>query len=220
MTVNKDNFNINFFHNAYVVESTKSNKIKRRNHWYYVLNQQMIKGEVLEFGVYRGATLKLVSQKFLNQKVYGFDSFEGLPEDWFMTQVEKDSNQSNHPTGHFDVHNIVYDFSENVILIKGFFNQSLPNWLEINKIKEIKLLHIDSDLYSSAIEVLTLLNQHIVSGTIIVFDELYPWSDYSKYTLWEEGEWKALKEWVIKFDRSFEVISRNQHQQAAIRILK
>ena len=35
----------------------------------------------LEFGVYSGRTINYIS-KFTNDIVYGFDSFEGLPEKW------------------------------------------------------------------------------------------------------------------------------------------
>ena len=36
---------------------------------------------VLEFGVYRGATIRQLRNSLPNEyKLYGFDSFEGLPE--------------------------------------------------------------------------------------------------------------------------------------------
>jgi hypothetical protein len=35
----------------------------------------------LEFGVASGRTINYISN-FTNDKVYGFDSFEGLPEKW------------------------------------------------------------------------------------------------------------------------------------------
>jgi len=36
----------------------------------------------LEFGVATGATLRKIATSFPSRSVYGFDSFEGLPEDW------------------------------------------------------------------------------------------------------------------------------------------
>ena len=219
MIVNKHNLSIECFDNAQVIKTHKSDAIKRKNHLKFVLDQLMINGEILEFGVYEGRSLKRISEKFPNQTIYGFDSFEGLPEEWTMTLDERRSGVSNHPKGHFDTSHLQYNFLPNVKLVKGFFEDSLPKWIKNNKLKNISLLHIDSDLYSSAKTIFDNLDQYIVKGTIIIFDELYPWGNYKKYELWQEGEWKALVEWVNQYDRQFEVISRNEHQQCAIRIL-
>lgn len=176
---------------------------------------------ILEFGVFRGSTLKTITQCFPNQKIYGFDSFEGLPEDWWFSKKEVESGKSSHPKGHFG--NIsIPKFGDNVTLVKGFFDDSLPNFIAEQNIKTIKLLHIDSDLYSSAKTIFDLLNDFIVPGTVIVFDELHPWNPPGKiwYELWEEGEWKALKEWTEKYDREFEVLVRSQHEQCSIKVIK
>mgnify|MGYP003339266618 CR=1 FL=1 len=50
----------------------------------------------------------------------------------------------------------------------------VPKWLEETDLKQISLLHVDSDLYSSAKIIFDNLNDYIVQGTIIVFDEFYP----------------------------------------------
>jgi hypothetical protein len=212
--INKNNIKIELFHNAFVVPSKKeTNGRKRKDHMRYVLKQQCIDGHILEFGVFEGKSINLIAENYPNDIIYGFDSFEGLPEDWITNP-----GVNKHLKGYFSVEKLP-KVLPNVKLIKGFFDQTLTNWIEQSNIKQIKFLHIDSDLYSSAIFVLNSLNNFIKSGTIIVFDELYPWSD-SKYEFWEEGEWKALKEWVSNFDREFTIISRNNHQQVAIRITK
>jgi len=38
-------------------------------------------GAVLEFGVYHGLSLRKIAQQVATP-IHGFDSFEGLPEDW------------------------------------------------------------------------------------------------------------------------------------------
>jgi hypothetical protein len=217
MIIDKINININAFHNSHIVDPVNN---ARRQHFEYVLNAtNLIDGHILEFGVFKGKSLKMLSEHFPDQKVFGFDSFEGLPEDWIMTEKELNTNKIKHKKGHFDTSHLRYDFKDNVVLVKGFFNISLPQWLSQNNLEAIKILHIDSDLYSSAKTIFDNLNQYIVSGTVIIFDELYPWGNYRKYELWADGEWKALVEWVNKFDRKFKVISRNTHQQCAIQII-
>ena len=67
--------------------------------------------------------------------------------------------------------------NQNVTLIKGFFDKTINEWksslnkeqLKKNK-KFISYLHIDGDLYSSAIDVLFGLDEFIKPGTIIRFD--------------------------------------------------
>ena len=39
-------------------------------------------GEVLEFGVYAGGSITRTANALPNMTIHGFDSFEGLPEDW------------------------------------------------------------------------------------------------------------------------------------------
>lgn len=36
----------------------------------------------LEFGVFEGKTINLCSSMYKDRQFYGFDTFEGLPEDW------------------------------------------------------------------------------------------------------------------------------------------
>lgn len=39
-------------------------------------------GLVAEFGVFRGSTLRRIAEALPGRTVFGFDSFEGFPEDW------------------------------------------------------------------------------------------------------------------------------------------
>jgi hypothetical protein len=177
----------------------------------------------MEFGVWRGKTINTISKHLNNQTVYGFDSFEGLPESWFCSEQDIQSpDDMKHKKGFFAVENLP-KVNENVKLIKGFFENSLPLWLQNNKIESIKILHIDSDLYSSAKTVLTLLNNYITKGTCIVFDEMCFFENPDKkikYPLWREGEYKALKEWVEENNRKFEVVCRNKGMQCCIKIVE
>ena len=187
----------------------------RLNHLSYALNLVTQKGPILEFGVYQGTTINLISSMFPKKIIYGFDSFEGLPEDWIT-----DDKDITWAKGHFAV-DVLPKVNKNVTLIKGWFNDTLPEWIEKSKKStNISFLHIDCDLYSSTNTVLSLLNNKIASGTIIVFDELYHFGNPKKYSNWHNGEYKALTEWMKTFDREVEIISRNRHMQAGIKVIK
>jgi hypothetical protein len=216
MIINKHNFTIDIFHNIPVSNTPmKSQKIERKWHLLEALKSVNIDGMVLEFGVHKGKTMKHISEFFSKESVWGFDSFEGFPEDW-ITQYS--TNHIIYTKEYFALSEIP-EFNANVKLVKGFFNKTLPEWSSNNP-GNIKFLHIDCDLYSSTKEIFKILNSQIVPGTIIVFDEMYPWDNFSDYEAWEEGEYKALKEWIEEFDREFVPILRSKYQQCAIKIIK
>lgn len=122
-----------------------------------------VEGCILEFGVFKGDSLRNVMNAKLNKgrKVFGFDSFEGLPEDWSGTVCNKGffSTEGNIPV------------IEGVKFYKGWFENSIAEYLNDNKNQIISVLHVDCDLYSSTKTVLYSLNEFIVPGTIICFDE-------------------------------------------------
>jgi hypothetical protein len=62
----------------------------------------------LEFGVASGNTINYIS-KFTDEKVYGFDSFEGLPEKW----------RDGFNKGSFNMNGKPPKVNDNVELIKG-----------------------------------------------------------------------------------------------------
>jgi hypothetical protein len=82
----------------------------------------------------------------------------------------------------------------------------------------VGLVHIDSDLYSSARDVLTLLNDRIVPGTVLAFDELTELNPRLPYPNWREHEWRALNEWLQSNDRTVVPIGRTLEYQAAFQV--
>jgi len=211
MIVDKTNYDINHFHkSAQIVVNHKKSLRRRLGHLDSVLNLiENSTGAILEFGVFRGNTIRHIAERFSEETVHGFDSFEGLPEDW-------DIGHKVIAGSEFDRQGNLPKVPNNVKLWVGWFNDTLPKYLQENN-EQIKLLHVDCDLYSSTITVLDLLNPFIVKDTIIIFDDFFPWGDVG-YDTWKEGEYKALEEWLIKYDRAFTVLSHNNHQQCAIRI--
>ena len=206
---------IELFHNATQTNHTDDLDQERYDHLEAVCNLDLIDGEILEFGVFQGGTINFIAERFPAKKIYGFDSFEGLPEDWNISYTEK---FNKHKKGYFAVKKLP-EVKNNVTLVKGFFDRSIPRWLNEGKLSQISLLHVDGDLYSSAKTVFDNLNDFIIPGTVIVFDEFYPWGR-KRYETWEEHEYKAFCEWVKTYKREFKVLYRNNHQQCSIRVTK
>ena len=73
----------------------------------------------LEFGVFSGKTINYIS-KFTNEKVYGFDSFEGLPEKW----------RDGFDKGWFNTNGNLPTVNNNVELIKGWFHETLLSFIQ------------------------------------------------------------------------------------------
>jgi len=151
----------------------------------------------LEFGVYEGYSINLCSSLITDAEFYGFDSFEGLPE----TQAGWAKNQ-------FNLNGLLPKVNNNVNLIKGYFSDTLPDFLKGHKEKAI-FIHIDCDLYSSTKSVFDNIYDRIIPGTVIQFDEYY------NYPGWRNHEFKAFKEFCKKYEVEYEYIGI-AHMQVAV----
>jgi hypothetical protein len=129
-------------------------------------------GIALEFGVGRGGSLRTIAE---HMPVIGFDSFEGLPEDW----------RDEFKRGHFKCtppRNI-----PGAVLRIGLFADTLPTF-EFD-VYSIGLVHIDCDLYSSTATVLKYLGPHLRSGCYVVFDE---WHGFDNAEAHEQRAWREF----------------------------
>lgn len=175
---------------------------------------------VLEFGVFTGGTIKLIKDLMLEKhSVFGFDSFEGLPEDW----IDKDGKIAGDGScvkGMFTTNGEIPNIS-GITFYKGWFEDTIPKYL--NLAKPIALLHIDCDLYSSTKTVLYGLNDYIVKDTIIIFDEWFYCSINGNENS-SDHEQKCFYEWVNDFNREYELIEHfklnNNNEQQIVKILK
>jgi len=159
---------------------------------------------VLEFGVYEGKTLTQLRNDLSNEyKLFGFDSWKGLPEDWIGTRHKKGDLKAEMP-------NI-----PNTKLYSGWFVDTIPEYKKIAQ--PFALLHCDADLYSSTIDILYGLNDYIKKGTIIVFDEWY----YNHKDIEEnrQHEQKAFYEWVNDFNRSYKIHDEIEDERRILEIL-
>lgn len=159
-----------------------------KDFWTHALSKAKSGGVFAEFGVWSGVSINFIADKFKNDRIYGFDSFEGLKEDW--------KGCIDHPAGKFDKGGQMPEVRPNVKLVKGWFDQSIPGWLAglekeaAGKPLHFSYLHVDCDTYESTQVILNLLGHLIVPGTVVVFDE------YLGNPGWKIGEFKAWQEFV------------------------
>ncbi len=157
----------------------------------------------LEFGVFQGVSMGIWSGllKSPQTRLAGFDSFEGLPENWgHFTDKQVFDVKGRLP--HFD--------DPRVQLVKGWFDQTLPAYLRDFKPNASLVLHLDADLYSSTIYVLREMKPFLRPGTILLFDEFFD----------REHELKAFTEFLAEFPLNLECAAATRAlTQVAFRIL-
>jgi hypothetical protein len=132
-------------------------------------------GLFCEFGVYQGRTINFIASK-TTADVHGFDSFDGLPEDWRPGVMRGAFRTGRLPA-----------VRDNVRLHQGWFDETLPIFAREHT-GPLAFMHVDCDLYSSTRLVFDVLGCRIVPGTVIQFDEFF------NYTGWRQGEYKAFME--------------------------
>ncbi|MFJ9782734.1 class I SAM-dependent methyltransferase [Amycolatopsis sp. NPDC101161] len=157
-------------------------------------------GMALEFGVYTGTTLKIIAAARTSGGVYGFDSFQGLPEDWRI----------DFPAGSFTVDGLP-DVA-GAELVVGWFDDTLPGFLARHP-EPVDFVHVDADLYSSAKTVLDLVGPRLRPGSVLVFDEFF------NFQGWQDHEYRALREYVERTGVSIEYAGYSYaNEQVIVRI--
>ncbi|WP_308251877.1 class I SAM-dependent methyltransferase [Pseudonocardia sp. KRD291] len=158
-------------------------------------------GMALEFGVYTGGTLRAIAQHRVDGRVYGFDSFTGLPELW----------RSGFGTGAFDDLDGLPDVP-GAELVVGLFSDTVHGFLDAHP-GPVDFLHVDSDLYSSAATVLDAVGPRLRPGSIVLFDE------FLNFPEWEQHEARAWWEYADKHDLGFRYVCYTlNNEQVAVRI--
>jgi predicted O-methyltransferase YrrM len=173
--------------------------------WRHVLRQLPPEGQLLEVGVFQGLSINMIADDRLargdSRLVHGFDSFEGLEEDWSGEAL---------PAGFFNQGGRLPGVRSNVRLHKGWVQDTLAPFMASADDKRIALLHIDTDTYTPARYTLDAAAPFLGPGSIIVFDELIG------YPNWQQHEYKALGE-CLSPDR-YRFIGFTS-RQAAIRLV-
>ena len=157
-------------------------------------------GLILEFGVASGKTVRHIAKLCPGDRVYGFDSFQGLPEHWSGNRYSKRN---------FTQHGVLPEVPQNVELVAGWFNETLPGFLTAHP-GPVGFLHVDCDIYSSTKYVLDALKDRLPAKAVIVFDE------FLNYPGFRQHEYRAFHEFIAETGRKHRFVSFAGNQATAV----
>lgn len=140
-----------------------------------------IDGDYAEFGC--GRTLTYAYDRARRHghpaKLWGFDSFEGLPAPEGAVDEHPEWKERRLATPIEDYRrfcrsNGVPD--DAYTLVKGFFSDTLGKMAPTDAPTNISLAYIDCDMYSSTMTVLDFLAPRLKHGMVLAFDDYHCWS--------------------------------------------
>jgi hypothetical protein len=155
---------------------------------------------LLDLGVWIGWSTRLISDA-CDRTVYGFDTFEGLVEDWqvddqtvikrgafslsdsFAQRFIRDTGVSLH-------NGLPAALGRKVQFIRGSTYETLAPFLADRPAAPIRLFHMDLDTYESCLHALETCKDHFIEGSILVFDEY----------LVTNGEMRAFYEFQSQYE--------------------
>ena len=157
--------------------------------------------DYLEFGVAKGHSIRwwVEKNKNPNTKFFGFDTFTGLPEDW-----------GHFKKGDITANDMTPDIADDRCqFIKGLFQDTLYNFINDHNFNKKKIIHLDADLYTATLFVLSTLAQYLEKGDILFFDEFNV----------PLHEFRAFTDFVKSYYLDYEVLGAvNNFYQVAIKI--
>jgi len=187
----------------------------------FYFDPTIVDGDIYEFGVFSGASMKFIHDGTrifgkTYRTMWGFDSFEGLPEEdagvglkehsltgwlygkgkfsssWLYNSGSPEATAAAILKGLADQHGVTA-----TRMVVGYYNKTLTSEL-LPQLKPAVYVDIDCDLYNSTIDCLDFLLKHrlIVTGTLIGYDD---WA-LGGYELGEYGESRAHAEMCAKYD--------------------
>ena len=173
----------------------------RLAHLEYALSQRQ-PGPIVEFGVYKATTTNFIAQQCPETTVYGFDSFEGLPEQWSGNRFSRRN---------FNRRGRLPKVVKNVELVVGLFQDTLPDFVK-RVTGPFAVVHIDCDIYSSTDYVLTRLADRMTNGCVLIFDEFFNYHGYHLH------EFKAFQEFLSRTPLKPEYLAFSG-QQVSVRLV-
>ncbi|MCB1017204.1 MAG: class I SAM-dependent methyltransferase [Acidimicrobiales bacterium] len=194
---------------AWLAESGVVAAHERREDLYAAVRDGLADDEpldYLEFGVSTGASLRWWSAALHHPatRLVGFDTFEGLPEDWGKVGA-----------GAFTAGGRVPDIDDDRIdYVVGLFQDTLGPWLETAPVGRRTIVHLDADLYSSTLFVLASLAPRLRPGDVLVFDEFGSVRN-------ADHEFRAFRDFTTAFGWSYEPLgATTAYKQVALRVAR
>ncbi|HJT50751.1 MAG TPA: TylF/MycF/NovP-related O-methyltransferase [Nitrosospira sp.] len=159
-----------------------------------------VPGDYFEFGLWRGKTFGYAHRMMRRYErhgmtLWGFDSFQGLPETeehpdniWYKGQFACTRPEFEAILKSRGICRSEYE------LVEGFYSESLNDAAHRRLSgRKAAIVYIDCDLYDSTIQVLNFIEPYLVNGSIVCFDDFYNYKADP-----EQGEQKALADFMRK----------------------
>jgi O-methyltransferase len=159
-----------------------------------------------EFGVLWGQIIKRWCENNKNSKslFWGFDTFEGLPEDWGSVKKGSFSAQGKLP-------DIIND--KRVDFLVGLIQDTLPVFLkQYNDTGVRKIIHIDVDLYNASLFTLIHFAPLLKAGDLIIFDDFFTLTK-------ADHEYRALLDFISLYPLKYKPVYKLRGGQFVIEII-
>lgn len=149
-----------------------------------------VEGDIVEFGIQTGRTAVTIASNVVNyngqfkhtegaKRIFYFDSFEGLPQPSLLGDIDSPFVQMGiwgrggcKGLTPFEFNNFICKIiNKKFFEVKvGWFKETLPT---LSSTQKFSVVHIDCDLYESAIDVLSFLFKKTIisNGAMILFDD-------------------------------------------------
>lgn len=186
------------YENGFYITSDITRISKLVAHWDIYKKIVDLPGEVVECGVYKGASLlrfatfREILESPYSRKIIGFDAFGAFPKSGdkddlkFIDRFEADGGDGISKPELEKV--LKMKGFRNIDLVEGNVETTISSYIETHPALRISLLHIDVDVYHPTKIILEQLYSRVVKGGVIVFD------DYAKVA----GETIAVEEYFGK----------------------
>jgi O-methyltransferase len=166
----------------------------------YALDREAL--DYLEFGTASGTSLRWWLERNRNpdSRFHSFDTFTGLPEDWGTVKAGTFTQQGRPPA----VNDARCEFHV------GLFNNTLPTFLAATGLERRLVVHVDPDLYSSTLYLLTMLAPRLKSGDILLLADFCSLRHPTHV-------FRAFHDFVAAYNLDYEVLASSNfgHQVAA-----
>ncbi len=193
------------YENGFYATADPARFSKFISHLEFFKQTATVRGEVLEFGVFKGNSFfrwvkfRDLLEHTQSRKIIGFDVFGDFPEAGFEGDKKRrdafvEETNGGKSISFEEISDLLekQNLHKNVEIIKGDILVTLDAYLANNPHLKISLLHIDVDLYEPVKLILERLYERVSSGGIIILD------DYGTFA----GTNKAVDDF---FDRKAEV---------------
>lgn len=185
------------FENNFYLSCENSRLGKILSHYEFFKLIKDLPGAIIDCGVFKGTSLvRFAGFRDLlgntnSHKIIGFDTFEDFPE----TEFEEDKKFRERFMANAGGSSISKDqlelvlerkgVNQNIVLVAGDINQTVPEYVKNNPSLKISLLNLDTDIYEPAVTILEHFYPRLVKGGILLLD------DYGEFP----GETKAVDDY-------------------------